>query len=227
MSEDKPASTDSSTDVVKATTEKLAGFVQWIAELIQKRNWFTLLLLADVVLFFGFKPVGGVITAFFKEFFDLQLPDWYRGVFWIALGTTFLAAIAVAVKTTPRAGKLEVQEGRERRVIKGLRSFTLEDADVFAKLQREQSIQSCLESLSSKEFRFGLLMGESGCGKTSFLLAGVLPKLNRAESSCHGIYVKFSDRPPIETVKDALVEDLLATDSSLDRATIESADLLR
>ncbi|NJO75614.1 MAG: hypothetical protein HC833_18705 [Leptolyngbyaceae cyanobacterium RM1_406_9] len=35
------------TDVIKETTEKLAAFVQWIAQLIQSRNWFTILLLLD------------------------------------------------------------------------------------------------------------------------------------------------------------------------------------
>jgi hypothetical protein len=149
MSEDQPASSSSSLSMgaIQATTEKVASFVQWIAELIQKRNWFTLLLLVDVVLFFALKPQGGILIGFLQQYFDLRVPNWYHGNFWILLGSIFLAAIAVAVKTMPRAVSLEVQEGSERKVIKGLRAFTLEDADVFAQLQRGQSIETCLECL--------------------------------------------------------------------------------
>ncbi|NJL41015.1 MAG: hypothetical protein HC899_33010 [Leptolyngbyaceae cyanobacterium SM1_4_3] len=170
MSEDQPpaSSTAVSTDIVKSTTEKFAEFVQWVAELIQKRNWFTLLLLLDVALFFGFKQEGGIIIGFFQRFFALDLPLWYADVFWMVLAGIFFGAIAVAVKTMPRAAKLEVQEGGERKVIKGLRSFTAEDADMFEKLQRSDAVAACLESLQRREFRFGVLMGESGCGKTSF-----------------------------------------------------------
>ncbi|RKH75328.1 hypothetical protein D7Y13_44770, partial [Corallococcus praedator] len=128
-----------------------------------------------------------ILTWFLKKNFDFELPGWYQSGFWLFIGVIFLAAIAIAIKTMPRAANLEVKEGAERKVIKGLRSFTLEDADVFAKLQRDQSIQTCLESLKAKEFRFGILMGESGCGKTSFLQAGVLPKLTQAEAACRGI----------------------------------------
>ncbi|NJO67096.1 MAG: hypothetical protein HC832_06815, partial [Leptolyngbyaceae cyanobacterium RM1_405_57] len=155
----------------------------------------------------------------------MELPPWYADVFWMVLAGIFFGAIAVAVKTMPRAAKLEVQEGGERKVIKGLRSFTAEDADMFEKLQRSDAVAACLESLQRREFRFGVLMGESGCGKTSFLQAGVLPKLNQTESTCHGIYIKFSDRNPIELVKEALVNAVLDAEPRLNRAKTESAPL--
>lgn len=197
-----------SVDALKTLTESLAGLAQWIAKLILEKNWFTLLLLVDVGLLFGFNPEGGIILALFKQFFGFGLPSWYGNVFWIVLGGIFLAAIAVAVKTMPHPGKVEVKEGEERKVIKGLRSFTVEDAEIFAQLQRGQSIETCLQSLKSQEFRFGVLMGESGCGKSSLLQAGLLPKLNEAGSAYRAIYIKFTERSPLETVQQALLETL-------------------
>ena len=206
MSETPPS--PPSTDTVKATTEELASFAQWIAELVQRRNWFTLLLLADVVLFFGFKQQGGIIVSFLQQYFGLELPGWYGTVFWFTLLGIFVAAIALAIKTMPRWGQLEAQEGDARRVVKGLRAFTAEDADIFARLQRESSVQNCLESLSRPEFRFGILMGESGCGKTSLLRAGVLPRLNHEDAPCQAVYIRFSDRAPEETIRAALLTNL-------------------
>ena len=102
-------------------TENLSSFVRWIAELVQKRNWVSLLLVVDVGLVVALKPKGGVLTWFLKENFNFEPPGWYQSSFWLFIGGIFLAAIAIAIKTMPRAANLEVKEGAERKVIKGLR----------------------------------------------------------------------------------------------------------
>ncbi|NEP02073.1 MAG: hypothetical protein F6K58_26145 [Symploca sp. SIO2E9] len=51
-------------DTVKKTTEELAKFAQWIAGLIYRRNWFTLLLLIDALLILFFTSGGGLLLNF-------------------------------------------------------------------------------------------------------------------------------------------------------------------
>lgn len=171
------------TDAIKETTEKLAVFVQWIAQLIQSRNWFTILLLLDVVLLFAGNPgvAGKLLTTFFPQ---QTLPEQYPVFFWLSLGIVFVAAIAVAVRTMPKPAA-DATDFTERKAIKGLRPFSAEDAEIFAQLQRNRSLKECLKSITSNTFRFGILMGESGSGKTSFLQAELLPKLLILEGTHH------------------------------------------
>ena len=217
-----PQSSPPSTNTIKEATENLSGFTQWLAELIQKRNWFKLLLLIDVGLFFGFKQQGGIVIHFLQQYFSLNLPGWYSEVFWLVLAGLFLVAIAIAIKTMPQTKQLEIKEGEARRAVKGLRSFTADDKEIFTKLQREGDIQNCLDSLSRKEFRFGILTGESGCGKTSLLQAGILPKLNQENSSYQGIYVRFSDHTPLATIRDAIFEYLDPPDNWREKVSKEN-----
>ncbi len=117
-----PDSPPPSQDTVRKTTEEIAKFVRWLAELIQKRNWFTLLLLIDVVLILFLTP-GGVVAKFFDHFFSLKLPKAYPAFFWLTVGLIFVAALIVAVRTMPRPSETAA-DFTERKAIKGLRPFT-------------------------------------------------------------------------------------------------------
>jgi len=58
---------------------------------------------------------------------------------------------------------------------RGLSPFHEADRDRF--YGRESDTSLLLKKVASPEFRFGVLYGESGCGKTSLLRAGLLPRL--------------------------------------------------
>ncbi|MEA5511691.1 hypothetical protein VB715_18105 [Crocosphaera sp. UHCC 0190] len=66
-------------ETVQQTTETLAKFVQWIAELIRRRNWFTLLLLINVVLILFCTPEG-IVPKFLDTTFSITLPEVYSSV---------------------------------------------------------------------------------------------------------------------------------------------------
>ncbi|MEA5533593.1 tetratricopeptide repeat protein [Crocosphaera sp. XPORK-15E] len=208
-------------ETVQQTTETLSKFVQWIAELIRRRNWFTLLLLINVVLILFCTP-GGIVPQFLNSAFSFQLPEFYSSIFWVVVGVIFLAAIAVAVITMPPLSKDTAQTPVERQAIKGLLSFTATDAEIFSQLERNQDIKNCLRILNDANFRIGILWGESGCGKTSFLQAGLIPELTKIDRD-QGIYIQFSDKDPLITIKKTLNREL---NLNLSIEEIEQLDLI-
>ena len=204
-------------DGLKTSTEKLWTFVQWVAELVVQRQWSKLLLLLDAVLLFGFNPHAG----FGREL----LPEWvgvgtegYAFWFWVLFAGLFLGAIAVVViegiiERGKRAGALG--EMADRKAIKGLRSFEMEDAEIFARLERGDFVQECLLAIARQEFRLGVVAGEAGAGKTSVLQAGLMPILTLETLPGNlgkrlGVYAKFTEREPLETIRRALVAGIEA-----------------
>ena len=79
MSTDSPPP---SQDVLRKTTEELAHFAKWVAEVIRSRNWFTLLLLIDAALILFFAP-GGFVSQILENFFQITLlkDKEYTGLF--------------------------------------------------------------------------------------------------------------------------------------------------
>src|SRR5213078_4153226 len=58
---------------------------------------------------------------------------------------------------------------------RGLLPFQEADRDRF--YGRDIDIAAVLEKVIHRQFRFGVLYGDSGCGKTSLIQAGILPRL--------------------------------------------------
>src|SRR5688572_8817917 len=158
--------------------EKAVKAVDWIVEdIFRQKNWRSLLVLIDVVLFLLFNPhqwpFHGLMLFFFQ---DLEKKAWYSPAFWSLISVVFISAVIVAARAKrkpPING--DVKPG----VIKGLLPFGYEDAEDFAHLQRSQSLKECVQAITDDHWRFGILSGESGAGKTSFLQAGLWPALEK------------------------------------------------
>jgi formylglycine-generating enzyme required for sulfatase activity len=98
--------------------------------------------------------------------------------------------------------------GAKRTALKALRPFDKEDAEIFQRLQRERELHDCLTTITDRDFRLGILFGESGCGKTSFVQAGLWPVLPQFSATHFPVYVKFSELDPLVSVRHALREQL-------------------
>lgn len=160
-------------DTIKESTDKAVRFVEWIGEVWRSKNWVRKLLLLDVVLFLAVNPFS--LPEILERLpWPLALPAWYPLVFWSMVGLIFMTALVVAVRTRSTGPSPEPPESK---ALKGLRPFGFEDAEVFTRLQRQDSLRECLEAIADRDFRFGILVGESGCGKSSFLQAGLWPRL--------------------------------------------------
>jgi len=130
-----------------------------------------------------------------------------------------MVAFILAYRSLPVKNTTSLMDIASRKIIKGLRPFEFDDADNFAKLQRETSLKECLEAISDHDFRFGILCGESGCGKTSFLQAGLWPALEITNHQC--IYLRFTDSDPLELIRQAFGEKF-----SLPRNELEGYDFV-
>ncbi|MBZ5553357.1 MAG: protein kinase [Acidobacteriia bacterium] len=95
---------------------------------------------------------------------------------WRALGFLFLASLGLigylVLRRRVRKPILSLPRGA---AFRGLLPFQEADRDRFH--GREVDTAALFERVSQPEFRFGVLFGDSGCGKTSVLRAGLIPKL--------------------------------------------------
>ncbi|MDJ0662380.1 MAG: hypothetical protein QNJ42_23270 [Crocosphaera sp.] len=181
--------------------KSLVSLVQMVAELIREKKWVELICLILAVIIVGWVSQEAIKSVFKIE----QYPQWF---IWGCLGIILLFCVAVLIAVFNKPKLVSDSPIEEQVAIKGLRPFTQKDAEVFSKLERNKSINACLSMLQDGEFRIGILWGESGCGKSSFVQAGLIPKLTIEESQYRGIYIKFSDKPPLETVNKEIIRSL-------------------
>ncbi|HKQ80396.1 MAG TPA: ATP-binding protein [Blastocatellia bacterium] len=201
-------------DTPKTFFEKATKAVDWIVEeIVRQRNWRSLLVLLDVILFLAFNPVKWPFPNLLSFFPRLAQFGWYSPVFWSLIGVIFVIAVIVAARAKRKPGE---RPESKLGAIKGLLPFGYEDAEVFSHLQRDQNLKECIQAIGDEQWRFGVLSGESGTGKTSFLQAGLWPEMERRKFRC--VYVKFSDLDPFESVKRAGLKHLSLADGATEAA---------
>ena len=178
---------------VTSLTNTLTEFLRWVAGMIRKRDVVGLLMLAlaVAVLFWGSKLTLGQMV---------QEPVFY-GV-WLGLGVLVLVGVGLELRKKPSL-KLVARDPSKRKAIKFLSSFEQEDAEIYARLQGYRDLSGILENMVRPEVGLGVLKGSSGCGKSSYLKAGLLAALAKTEAY-RGVYVKFSSLDPLTTVREAV-----------------------
>lgn len=174
-------------------TEKASTSIKWLVrEVLQgSRHELKFLLAALIFVILGspaaLKPLG-VDPG--RNYF----PWVYFGV----LGSLICGAVWVVLRRTPIVR--DPPQGRALRLLYQFTS-TKDDGEIFALLQRHDQVRDLLVALKSADFRFGIVTGESGAGKSSFLQAGI--EANLRDSRC--AYVKFSNLDPIAALRQKLV----------------------
>jgi len=104
------------------------------------------------------------------------------------------------------AAKLKIAESSEplsaSAALRGLLPF--EDGDELP--GRARDVQEIYTLVASSAFRFGVLWGESGCGKTSIMRAGLTPKLRNEKYL--PIYIGKPTKDPQKAIRSALTKEM-------------------
>jgi tetratricopeptide (TPR) repeat protein len=188
-----------STDKIRKLVDKFEEFVAWVAKAWRERNWVRILSLIFVLLSTFSNP------PFLKKFLSLSLPRWYGFVDGLIILLAFLALIVVALRKAP-TDKDKPRTFPDVSAIKGLLPFRRNDAELFSRLQRGPKLAECLQAIADNSFHFGVLYGELGCGKSSFLQAGLQAGLVSQGHAC--VYVELTDQPPLTSIQNAIAEEL-------------------
>jgi len=127
---------------------------------------------------------------------------------------------AVFIFQRRRAARLKVADSAEplsaSAALRGLLPF--EEGDELP--GRGRDAQDIFTLVSSSSFRFGVLWGESGCGKTSLLRAGLIPKLRNEKFL--PLYVGKPTNNPQGVIRSALLQEV----SGLEKQTNQSLNHL-
>ena len=110
---------------------------------------------------------------------------------------------------------------REPSPFKGLRAFTEQDAGRF--YGREREVAACVERL--RKTSFITIIGASGAGKSSFVQAGVVPRIR--ESGALAVVTVRPGRAPLEALASELARfdagPLSGTTVSLENSALDAA----
>jgi hypothetical protein len=170
-----------STEFIKKLYEDMVVFVRWIAEIWRSKDWVRRLVLIGFGLYFALNPYQKPFPTLLKFVPHLQKSIWYEPAFWLLIVITFAGAVIVAARA------IEVRPAPpppdRRSPIKGLLAFDEADEEVFARLQRDKELFECAQTITDRNFRFGILSADSGNGKTSFLQAGLSPAVSDSGGS--------------------------------------------
>ncbi|MDR4469904.1 MAG: SUMF1/EgtB/PvdO family nonheme iron enzyme [Nitrospira sp.] len=120
-----------------------------------------------------------------------------------------------------------VEEGRPAvgtSLIRGWYPYNYEDKDIFADLQRQGFVDECVSGICHDEFRFGLLQGESGVGKTSTLQAGLGPRLKERGYDYKYIDLRNESPPLLQKLTPQKSKPLVLLLDHFEKAPIQPHD---
>lgn len=189
--------------LIVSTAQTAESTLVWVIQVL-RGSWFRRLILVLVLV-----AVGGNRTTLFQ--LGVPLPEWYLAVYLVVIALLLIVTLVVGAKTIPRYHVKPAQAAS--RAIRGLLPFNIEDADLFASLERNVELQRVSAVVSDPNFRFGVLLGPSGSGKTSFLRAGLFPHLQARYS--HVRYVELTSEDPCRTIAFARTPAAGATDDEV------------
>ncbi len=206
---------------IKNSAETVEETVTDFADAFRKKRWVKILSVgcasSAIILFpptfnIGYKLLTSKTTT-------NEAPPYYFWVIWIGVTALFFVAALIAALSKKEAKIIESEPATS--IIKGLLAYTNseEDAKWFAKLQRGNILQECLQFCMAKDYSLGVISGESGTGKTSLMQAGLQPSLEKQNIDSY--YIPFSDMSPLDSIKQHITENTDETSTEDTKTLLE------
>ncbi|HEX8196057.1 MAG TPA: ATP-binding protein [Pyrinomonadaceae bacterium] len=193
----KPPDVSAYIDKVKISTESTESGLRWAAAVWKEKSQVRKLIFLAIAIVTIFFSLWSFQTQLFGENI---LPKWLSyAVAVIVVALLIIAFILILREKTEGGTTMRIRS----KAIRGLLSFNFsrEDALVFADLQRADKIRQCTLAITDPKYRFFILSGKSGCGKSSLLQAGIRPKLESDEPKHQTIYLKLTNEDPFRTLR--------------------------
>lgn len=143
------------------------------------------------------KAIGATVAAFFavvNQFTDALGRNRYPSY---AAVVVMAALLVLYLRSRWRRNQIQPVQTT---LFAGPQPLSEQDAGRF--FGRDAEIRRILDKLADPETTHLVVLGETGCGKSSLLLAGVLPQLNR-DGHAHCLYVCLKDQP-VRRLRDTL-----------------------
>ncbi len=141
---------------------------------------------AAVVTLSALVAIVEKITGWFAQLSKLPQPwPWLILAILSALGIIQYARIVYRRRRAPTATVTTAFIGAE--------PFRQQDKSRF--FGRKAEITDITRKLTDPDVRFYILYGQSGCGKTSLVRAGLIPELESEANGMRCLYVRFYDKP--------------------------------
>lgn len=195
---------------LKQIVDGLTTTVNWAVDVLRGRDRSSKLLLLAATSFVAIP----VLPQLWPFFLDGPLPPLYIRILIVVGSLAFLLALINGWRQRGAARLAEATFSTS--AVKGLLPYGQDDAAIFRLLERQSELSECIRAIGDADFRIGLVLGESGNGKTSFLLAGLIPAL--ASINHRVAYTKITERNPLDSIANAL--SMHATAATLDAAAL-------
>jgi|CXWL01.1.fsa_nt_gi hypothetical protein len=195
-------------DDVKKTFYKFEQHLGWLVEILIYGTWTKRLVLLDVVVLLFFNSITlSKALSLLPITNKLKLPEVYDVYYGVTLISFFLITLIIEIRRPRIPNNPSISALEKNSAIRDLYAFEFDDADIFKQLQRGVILDKVTKAIINPSFKFGILYGESGCGKTSFLKAGLCADLKK-NAHFQAIYIKFDKESPETYFYSALQKTL-------------------
>jgi hypothetical protein len=193
---------------IKAIFEKLTEIIQWLADTWRDGTWGKRLIL-----------LAGLLAALLL-FLKTDIPSkWglsepllaeHYIYYWLIVGLLIVSAFIIEIRRPRIPNNPVIGALQKNSAIRDLYAFDFDDTEIFKQLQRNVILDKITKAIINPDFKFGILYGESGCGKTSFLKAGLCAALKQ-NGHYLPVYIKFDKESPETYLYTALKKELPST----------------
>lgn len=160
--------------------------------------------------------VGAIATVLATILGLFVSEDNAKKIAFVVAGVLAIGSGAVYFYQRRRAAKLKIAESLEplapSAALRGLLPF--EEGDQLP--GRSRDVLDLYTLVASSSFRFGVLWGESGCGKTSLLRAGLIPKLRNEKFL--PLYIGKPTKNPVEIIRSTLLREVQSLGKHSDKS---------